>query len=464
MAKNMTWHLVHPIKLQSLIEEYSRLRGLQGYTPQSRGQRLNSFIADLLECWGIQAISNVRGKGEIDVGFEMEGRHFVVEAKWEDGPIGTEPITKLQKRLSQRLGGTIGLFLSMSGFSSEAIKELGEGGQPMLSLLSREHLEAMLSGFIPPDELISLIIKKASFYGESFVRPQSLFETTQPDELGVNFGPPDEIINKGLVKESIPGFQANVVVSNLPYGQSGVAEYSRNKVLLTLQQGIYSIDYDRKRINIFFGMPNCSRNVLVPRKGTVFIVRKAGVGCLRDRKFSIVGGGFCGNVCLFKGRDDDIWVFSNGLPGGISASSPRGVSPMITKLGNSIGDEKRYEIDFVSSHGTNAVFLSEGRFLVIGTNEIAIVELGISKQVLSKNLCNPMGLARLSGDRFVIASDPGVLSELDISSETITQIARLNLQCSGPELAESADGGGYLFSSYSKADGKTATLVIRWQY
>lgn len=455
----MTWHPLHPIKLQSLIEEYSRLRGLQGYTPQSRGQRLNSFIAELLQCWGIQAIPGVRGNGEIDVGFELNGRHFVVEAKWEDDPIGIAPIAKLQKRLRQRLGGTTGLFLSMSGFSPDAIKDLKQGEQLALLLLSREHLEAMLSGFVPPDELISLIIRRASFYGESFVRLQSLFETTQPGELGVNFGSPDEIVNKGLVKESIPGFKANVVVSNLPFGQSGVAELSENKVLLTLNQGIYIVDYNRKNIDIFIGVPGCSRNVLVPRKGTVFIVRKAGVGCLRGREFSIVGGGFCGNVCLFKGRDDDIWVFSNGLPGGISASSP-----MITKLGNSIGDEKRYEIDFAPSHGTNAVFLSEGYFIVIGTNETAIVELGVSKQVLSKNLCNPMGLARLSEDRFVVASNGVILSEVNILRETITQIARLNLQGSVSELAESADGGGYLFSHYTKTDGKTAGLIIRWQY
>ncbi len=350
-----------PRKLQNLIEEYNRLRNLSGFTPQERGRRLNPFVAELLSCWGIMATPNIYGNGEIDIAFEVNSRQFIVEAKWEDGKIGTGQIAKLQKRLRQRLQGTTGLFLSMSGFSSEAVDELKHGEQPALLLLSREHLEAMLSGFVPPEELISCLIRRASIYGENFPQLQSLFETTQPDKLGVNFCTPDEITNENLVKESIPGFQAHVVASNLPFGQSGVAELSENTILLTLHQGIYIIDLSKRKMDVFFGVPGCSRNVLIPKKGIVFIVRKRGVGCLRGRNFSIVGGGFCGNACLFKGIDDDIWVFSNGH------INREIIGPQVTKLGESIGNEKRYEIDYPTAHGTNAALISEGCFLLIGT-------------------------------------------------------------------------------------------------
>lgn len=329
----------------------------------------------------------------------------------------------------------------------------------MVLLLAREHLEAMISGFIPPQELINRLITKASFYGESFVSLQSFFEITPPNELGVLIGSPDETVREDLVVESIPEFQVSTIASDLPFGQSGVAEFSENKVLLTLKQGIYSLDYDRQALDIWFGMPDCSRNVLVTPNGTVFMVRKAGVGCLRNGEFSIVGGGFCGNVCLFHGRDEGVWVFSNGYPDGIRKSSPQ-----VTQLGESLGDEERYEIDYPPACGVNAALISDGRFFVIGSCGVAVIEPGVSKQVLSLDLTNPMGLARLPGDRFIIASGQVKLSELDISKRSITPIAKLKLQGTVSELAESADGGGYLFSHYLKTDKESFGILIHWQY
>lgn len=75
-----SYRLNNLAKLQALIEEYGRLRNLQGFTAQSRGQRLNSFIAELLGCWGIEATAGVRSTGEIDVAFELDGRQFILEA------------------------------------------------------------------------------------------------------------------------------------------------------------------------------------------------------------------------------------------------------------------------------------------------------------------------------------------------------------------------------------------------
>ena len=61
-------------------------------TPQQRGQRLNEFIAELLRCWGLDRVdANVRSVGEIDVTFAVNGMRFILEAKWEQGPVTTAP-------------------------------------------------------------------------------------------------------------------------------------------------------------------------------------------------------------------------------------------------------------------------------------------------------------------------------------------------------------------------------------
>ncbi len=119
--------LADPAALRQLTYEYGRLRRLEGHTAQTRGQRFNAVIAETLQCWGIDARANVRSAGEVDVIFAVDGVPYVLEAKWERKKTDTGHIAKLQKRVRQRLAGTYGVFLSMSGYSQQALADVKEG-------------------------------------------------------------------------------------------------------------------------------------------------------------------------------------------------------------------------------------------------------------------------------------------------------------------------------------------------
>lgn len=134
---------------RKLIKEYGQLRELQGHTPQSRGQRFNEVVASLLRCWDIQAEPNVQTTGEVDVVFAVDGVRFVLEAKWKKKKADTGDLAKLQKRVRQRIAGTYGVFLSMSGYSANALAEVTQGERLEVLLLSATHWEAMLSGLVP---------------------------------------------------------------------------------------------------------------------------------------------------------------------------------------------------------------------------------------------------------------------------------------------------------------------------
>ena len=54
-------------------------------------------------------------------------------------------MAKLRGRITQRLAGTRGVLLSMSGYSDEALEGIVRGQQLDMLLLDRTHLEAMLS-------------------------------------------------------------------------------------------------------------------------------------------------------------------------------------------------------------------------------------------------------------------------------------------------------------------------------
>lgn len=168
------------LRLRELITEYGRMRRLEHMTPQRRGQRLNDFVAELLSYWGVdRPQANVRGAGEVDVAFAVDSTRFVLEAKWELTAVSFEPIAKLSRRITQRLAGTRGVFLSMSGYSDEALRDMLRGQQPDMLLLDRTHLEAMLSGLLSPHDLFTELVDRPRTEARSTCSsPTSYYHTT----------------------------------------------------------------------------------------------------------------------------------------------------------------------------------------------------------------------------------------------------------------------------------------------
>lgn len=114
--RHYQFNLPTALRFHELIDEYGRMRRLEDTTPQRRGQQFNHFIAELLGNWGTDRVQvNVRGVGEIDVAFAVDGTRFLLEAKWEKEPVSFDPIAKLSRRITQRLSGTRGVFLSDVG-------------------------------------------------------------------------------------------------------------------------------------------------------------------------------------------------------------------------------------------------------------------------------------------------------------------------------------------------------------
>jgi Holliday junction resolvase-like predicted endonuclease len=196
-------------RLRDVISEYGRLCRLEGHTPQSRGQRFNGLIAEALVSWGINATANVQSAGEIDVVFSVEGVHYILEAKWEQEKTDTGKIAKLQKRVRQRLAGTYGVFLSMSGYSPNALTDLKDGERLEILLLDGSHWEAMLGGLVPPDELFGLARDQAAFHGRAYAPlPEMFSSAARLPQL--SFDAPATLPNGGL-QSGLRGVQAEVI-------------------------------------------------------------------------------------------------------------------------------------------------------------------------------------------------------------------------------------------------------------
>lgn len=152
--------LAAALRLRELLDQFGRMSRLEDLTAQRRGQQFNGFIAELFAYWGVDR----------------------VQAKWEKEPVSLDPIAKLSRRISQRFVGTRGVFLSMSGYTEDALSDMLRGQQPDMLLLDRTHFEAMLSGLFSPNDLFTELVDQASYRGEVYI---PLTDLIVPAEVAV---------------------------------------------------------------------------------------------------------------------------------------------------------------------------------------------------------------------------------------------------------------------------------------
>lgn len=445
-------------RLRGLIKEYGVLRRLEGHTPQSRGQRFNGLIAEVLQCWGINADSDLDARGNIDVVFSISGTRYILEAKWEDAPADTGKVAKLQKRIRQRLGGTVGVALAMSGFSPGALSDLREGERLEVLLIERPHFEAMLSGFVPPQELFPLLLDRASFRGEVGGSLLDLLRQAEPDLSAIRFGSPSEL--DALVAEP-SSLQCSVALSNLPSGQSGVAERSPGVLLLTLTGGLVEVDLREESATTILPIAGCSRNVVVAGDDSIYCVRRFGVGQLSGDRLRVIEGGLTGNVALVPGPNGDQFAFANSRSGG----PYMGGDSLVVRLGSEIGDGVIHAVDYPSAHGTNAAWVTAEELLVVGAAGVVGGEIGGPSRQLAYDLLNPMGLIRIDKTHVMVAAGEVSLIELDLEAEAAHELVRLNLLGSISELTPSAEAnlGGYLFSHYTNDRREMKGIVVAFR-
>jgi Holliday junction resolvase-like predicted endonuclease len=156
------------------------MQALVDLTPQARGRRFNAWIAELLGLHGVVARADNRSLGEIDVAFSIGDTRYILEAKWTTAKADTGQLAKLQKRVRQRLAGTCGVFVSMSGYTAEALSDLANGERLEMLLLDGDHVEAMLFGWIEPEDLLSRLRDEASFSGRAYTPMTEIISPEAP--------------------------------------------------------------------------------------------------------------------------------------------------------------------------------------------------------------------------------------------------------------------------------------------
>jgi hypothetical protein len=165
-------------KLKRTTAVTERLGGLKGEffdliaDPDSkrRGFKLEKLLRELFELFDLDPKASLRITGEqIDGAFSFDGTDYLFEAKWQKDLVGASDLDSLAGKLSRKLDNTLGLFLSINGYSLDGIEAHASGKKVML-LMGGGDLIAVLEGRIQLPGMLLIKRRHAAQTGEIYLR------------------------------------------------------------------------------------------------------------------------------------------------------------------------------------------------------------------------------------------------------------------------------------------------------
>ena len=142
--------------------------------PHERGYSLEKFLNELFILFDIDTKASFKVTGEqIDGAFTFEGTEYLFEAKWHKDLTPTADLDTFSGKIKRKLENTLGLFVSINGFESSAIKLYSQNGAAMI-LMTGSDLMIILEDRISLPELITRKRQHASRTGEILVEAKDL--------------------------------------------------------------------------------------------------------------------------------------------------------------------------------------------------------------------------------------------------------------------------------------------------
>lgn len=180
---------------------------------------------------------------------------------------------------------------------------------------------------------------------------------------------------------------------------------------------------------------------------------------LHGSTISFPAGGLTGNVSVFS-APDTVWAFANSADG--SPHTRRG--PLIVRLDEGLGGQHAWEAPYPNSYGTNAAWISDEEFLIVGNAGLAVVSRAGGHRLIIPPHSSCMG-AMPFRDGWLFASDEVDLCTVNVRNDQVERVAQLNMPGSIFEIAPSRTDctSGYLFGHYATVSGSRGA-IIRFAY
>ncbi len=376
-----------------LVQRYAELFALtSGVSASVRGMRFNQLIADALQRDGIDAESDARGpRGEVDVAFAYDGTWYLLEAKWEAGPIDADPVRKLHDVLSERRPGSMGILASWSGFNDSAVRRAA--GVRNVILFDRVHVEALLAGVATAQELISAANRAISVFGHEHAAVATLLRPRRTAEAPVALGGPEGFTPAAVAAPN--ALDADV----LAYGAAlnGLASHD-GRLLVTVEDGVVELDLRRPRLRRRLELTACDGKSFVEGDGSLLVARQCGVVRHRGDMVEVAAGGYARTPIIVSGVDGRPWLLDRSTTGWPGNQPGHLVAP-----GGFLGDDQRHSCQLPAANCANACWMREDTFLVLGDGHSCVVDVrtGAFSWIVTP-VGRPHGLIRLNETKVLV--------------------------------------------------------------
>jgi len=138
--------------------------------PARRGRALERFVAKLLKDEDLEPRFPFRPRGEeIDGSFVLHHRVFLLEIKWLAGKVPASQIYAFRGKVEGKLDGTVGVFVSLSGFSDDAILAVRFGKSTRVLFWDGDDFRAVVDGRVRFADVMWLKLRRASETGQPYL-------------------------------------------------------------------------------------------------------------------------------------------------------------------------------------------------------------------------------------------------------------------------------------------------------
>ena len=137
---------------------------------QQRGFKFEKLLKELFHLFDLEAKGSFKITGEqIDGSFTFDSQDYLLEAKWQKTPINAADLYAFGGKIDGKFKSTVGLFISLDGFSKECTKT-GSSVVKSMILMDGADLMLVLDGRIRLNDMILIKRRHASDTGEIYYK------------------------------------------------------------------------------------------------------------------------------------------------------------------------------------------------------------------------------------------------------------------------------------------------------
>jgi len=149
-------------KLEQIKGRYMAL--VSSDNAQGRGFELEKVMYDLFELFDLDPKASFKNLGEqLDGAFALEGTEYLFEAKWQKELVNKADLAAFSDKVRTKLENTLGVFLSINGFSADGVAAHQAGGAAII-LMDGGDIMAVFEERI---DFVSLLLRKKRYAAQT---------------------------------------------------------------------------------------------------------------------------------------------------------------------------------------------------------------------------------------------------------------------------------------------------------